>query len=176
MLTVNLLPVTERTCSWVTQRVAIAAFMGLFMLAGCLFTYNSYQIWFLEKQVAAVRQQHELLRPAQEKLQLTLAQQRILAEKNSRLIKITAERRSWKSLLTHLEIIAPSQIWFSELSTGENNTLFVRGNALAYPDLATFIAKLEQDEYLSEPVLLKTEQDSQFAFTRFELTVKIKGI
>ena len=176
MLTVNLLPLTERTSRWITQRVIMSAFLAVFIIVGGLFTYNSYQIWFLEKQVTTVRQQHELLRPAQEKLQLTLAQQRILDEKNSRLIKITAERRSWKSLLFHLEIIAPSQIWFSELSMAENNTIFVRGNALSYPDLATFISKLEQDEYLSDPVLLTTEQDSQYAFTRFEMTVKIKGI
>lgn len=176
MITINLLPTSQRPCGWLVRRAAMLLMLPLILLFCGLVIYNSCRIWSLEKQVNTVRQQYELLMPAQEKMQLAVAKQSILQEKHTRLIKITAERKPWSAILAHLGIVTPSQIWFTELKTGEGNVLIIRGNTRTYPDLAAFISILEKDELLGEPVLIKTEQDNKQSFTHFELTVKLKEI
>ena len=92
------------------------------------------------------------------------------------LVKLTKERKSWYAIVSRFGIITPPQIWLTELGASDKNVILIKGNALTYPDLANFMQQLEGDEFFAEPVLIKAEKDAKFATTRFEMTVKLKGM
>lgn len=176
MIAINLLPPSARRSKWPVNRMAFIISSVIFTLLFSVFAYNTYKIWALERQIRDLHQQYELLRPTQEKMQLIITKQRLFEDKNAVLIKIAKEGKSWSAILSHFGIITPPQIWFSELSAGDKNIILIKGNAITYPDLANFITLLEQDELLGEPVLIKAEQDAKYLYTKFEMTVKLKGI
>lgn len=173
---INLLPPDERQERWPINRLfaaaALLAVMFFFVFAG----YNAYIIAKLEGDIATAQQQLQLLRPTQDKMVSTSSQQQVINAKTTLLTKLTTERKPWYALVARLAVIVPPQIWLEELGTGEKNTFKLKGNALTYPDLANFMQLLEQDVLFTEPVLIRAEQDSQLVVTKFEMTVKIKGL
>ena len=176
MLTINLLPPARRRSTWPLKKLALVTGGVFITLVLGIIIFNTYKIWELEQQLAALSQQYELLRPTREKMQLVTDKQRLINEKHAVLLNITAKQVSWNAIIVHFGMITPPQIWLSELSAGEQQVLLVKGNAATYPDLANFITLLEQDELLGEPVLLKAEQAAENLYTTFEMTVKIKEI
>ncbi|HWR43644.1 PilN domain-containing protein [Sporomusa sp.] len=176
MITINLLPPSERRSEWPFKKIVLLFIIVFIMLFSSMFAYNTYIIWSLEQQIESARQQYVLLRPTQDKMQLANTKQNILDEKKNTLIKLTTDRKSWNAILSHFGVITPPQVWLSELGAGDKNIILIKGNAMTYPDLANFITQLEQDALLVEPVLIKAEQDAKYSYTKFEMTVKLKGI
>lgn len=173
---INLLPPDERQERWPVNRLfAVAALLAL-LCFGALAGYNAYTIAKLESSLAAVRQQLELLRPTQEKMVATNAQQQGINAKTALLTKLTTERKPWYALAARLAVIMPPQIWLDELGTADKNTFRLKGNALTYPDLANFLQLLEQDDLFTDPVMIRAERDNLSAVTRFEMIVKSKGL
>ncbi len=173
---INLLPPAERQERWPVNRLFAIAALLVLMCFCVVAGYNAYTIAKLEDRLAVVQQQLELLRPTQAKMAASSAQQQGINTKTALLTKLTTERRPWYALVARLAVIVPPQIWLEELGTGDKNTFKFKGNALTYPDLASFIQLLEQDDLFTEPLLIRAERDNQLAVTRFEMTVKIKGL
>lgn len=176
MITINLLPASERMPTWLGKKTVLLCGIILLVLYGSVFFYNWYTIWSLEKELAAARQHYSLLRPTEDNMQLAASKQQAIANKNNTLVAITKEQQSWYAVISHLAIITPPQIWFTELAANDKNNILLKGNARTYPDLANYLDSLEKDKLIIEPVLIKAEQDSKFNYTKFELTVKCKGI
>ncbi|SMD06511.1 PilN domain-containing protein [Sporomusa malonica] len=173
---INLLPPEERQERWPVNRLfAVAALLGL-MCFSLFAGYNVYRVYELERDIAAVEQQLQLLQPTQDKMVSTNSQQQVINAKNTLLTKLTTERKPWYAVVSRLAVIVPPQIWLEELGTGDKNTFKMKGNALTYPDLANFMQLLDQDDMFIEPVLIRAERDSQSVVTKFEMTVKVKGL
>ncbi|MBP2662345.1 MAG: Fimbrial assembly protein (PilN) [Firmicutes bacterium] len=176
MITINLLPLAERLPKWSFQRIVLLCGVTLFGLYGSIFAYNCYTIWSLEKDIEATHQQYSLLRPTQDNMQLAVSKQLAIDKKKKTLVAITGERKAGYAMISHFGIITPPQIWLTELAASDKNSILVKGNAMTYPDLANYLDSLENDKLVTEPVLIKAEQDSEFNYTKFEMTVKLKGI
>lgn len=176
MVTINLLPPAARRSEMPLKNLALLISLFFIILLFGIIIINTYKIWVLEERLADLNQQYELLLPTQEKMELAANKHHLIEQKNAVLLTITSEQIAWNAILFHFGMITPPQIWLSELSVGEKNVLLLKGNAATYPDLANFITLLEQDELLAEPVLIKAEQDNVFLYTKFEMTVKFKGI
>jgi type IV pilus assembly protein PilN len=67
----------------------------------------------------------------------------------------------------------PRKVWLTEIGSAQKGVLQLKGNALTYPELMAFLAKLEQDKLFTESILLKAENDSKESFTKFEITAKL---
>ncbi|MBP2635086.1 MAG: Fimbrial assembly protein (PilN) [Firmicutes bacterium] len=172
---INLLPPSERQPRWpVNQLMAVGAIMIVTVLMGIV-GFQKYTIWRLEHELAVAQQQYALLQATQKKMLLGNSKNQQAAAKTGLLLTLTAERKSWYTILNRLAVVTPPQIWLTELTGGDKGSLQIKGNALTYPDLVTFLQLLEQDELLTTPQLAKAEQDAKLAITRFELTVKIKA-
>lgn len=173
---INLMPPGERQPRWPVNRI----FLGAAAVALCLLiavaAYNQYIIWDLEARIAAAEQQANLLKPTQEKMVLANSQNQLSTAKNNLLVKLTAERKPWHGVMTHLGMVTPTQVWFTDLAVMEKNGIKLKGSSLTYADLTNFLQQLEQDEVLYEPALVKVERDQTLAVTNFEMTVKIKGM
>jgi len=109
-------------------------------------------------------------------MQLAVSKQLAIDKKKKTLVAITGERKAGYAMISHFGIITPPQIWLTELAASDKNSILVKGNAMTYPDLANYLDSLENDKLVTEPVLIKAEQDSEFNYTKFEMTVKLKGI
>lgn len=173
---INLLPLEERPERWPVDRImTIVAAITVFVFIG-IAGYNYYSIWSLENEIAQNEQQLSMLRPAQEKMTAISSRNQIITAKNNMLIKLTAERKPWYTIIAHLGVITPQQIWLAEVGTAEKNTIKIKGSALTYVDLSSFMQQLLTDALLAEPALVKAELDSNTAAVKFEMTVKIKGM
>lgn len=171
---INLLPPAERQPLWRVNRIMVLIAMMSFFFVGAIATYNMYFICKLEKDIGAAENQFGMLRPTLDKMVLANSQYQLTTEKHSLLMKLTSQRRPWTAIIAKLGGITPEKVWLTELAVAEKNGLRIRGNALTYPDLALFLKQLEQDELLSNPLIVKAERDPVLALTRFEVTVKVK--
>lgn len=176
VIEINLLPPKHRQPRWPINKImvllAIASVVVIMSLAG----FQRYTIWQLEKDIAAAQQQYSLLSLTQKMMVQADSQNQVVAAKTTLLLKLTTERKAWHAIFGRLGVIAPPQIWLTELTVADKGVLRIRGNAVAYPDLVKFLQLLEQDELLTAPQLVKAEQDAVATVTRFELTVKVKGM
>lgn len=176
MITINLLPPSERLSAWPFKKIVFVCGVMLLVIYSSIFVYNWFTIWSLEKNLAAANQHYNLLRPTQDSMQLAATKQLAIDKKNNTLVAITGERKSWYGVISHFGIITPPQIWLTELTASDKNIILVKGNAMTYPDLASYLDSLEKDKLVTEPVLIKAEQDSKYNYTKFEMTVKLKEI
>lgn len=175
MIRINLLPPAERQPAWRTGRIfATLTLLVVAALAGVHF-YYSFMIGHTERRLAETRNQYELLRPTREAMLAAGAKQQSIDEKNGVLMALTRERTSWYAVLTQLGAKMPPELWLTDI-TADKNGLKMNGLAKSYPDLAAFMRKLEQEGIFAEPVLVKAEKDAASAATKFEMTVKIKGM
>ncbi len=175
-LHINLLPPEERQARWPVNRIFILTGVLVVLLFILFAGYNTLVIYKLENDLTSVEQQLELLRPTQEKMIQSNSLQQLINDKTTLLTKLTAERKPWYAVITRLTVALPPQVWLEELGSGEKNIVRMKGNALTYPDLANFMQVLDKEEMFTEPTLIKAELDKQSAVTKFELTVKIKGL
>lgn len=173
---INLLPPSARNEELPLKKLlAIVAVCLIFVLSG-LYAYGLYTAWQLERQLSDTRNQFELLRPTRDKMAAANSKQQQINARNNLLITLTKERKSWYAVLTHLGTITPPQVWLTELTVAEKNTLRLKGMAATYPDMAKFMQTFNSDEMLGEPVLISVEKDGTLPVTRFEMIAKIKGL
>lgn len=173
---INLLPSSARKEELPLKKLlAIATALVVFVLSG-LYGYGLYTAWQLEQQMSDTRNQYELLRPTRDKMAAANSKQQQINAKNNLLITLTKERKSWYAVLTHLGTITPPQVWLTELTVAEKNTLRLKGMAATYPDMAKFMQIFNNDEMLGDPVLISAEKDGTMPVTRFEMIAKFKGL
>lgn len=176
MIQINLLPPAERRPQWLVGRMFTAAGVIVVFVCVCLYGYIWYQIRELEVAIVQTHNQLELLRPLQAKMLDAQTKKQRLDAKNNILVALTRERLSWYALAARLGIVTPPEVWLTEVAATDNGAVRIKGMAAAYPDLAAYVKKLEQDDIFAEPVLVKAERDGDRTATRFELTVKVKGL
>jgi Tfp pilus assembly protein PilN len=142
-----------------------------------LFSFNLLMIWNIERQIADTCNKYELLMPVQMIMLEASAKQQVISAKNNILVTLTAERKSYHAIISHLGAITPSTIWLTEFGIVNVNLIKITGMAISYPDLANFIERLEQDEVFTDPVLLGAEinPNSAVVLVEFEISVKLKG-
>jgi type IV pilus assembly protein PilN len=171
---INLLPPEERQSSWPANQIMVLSAIVTVAVVMIFAGFHRYTIWQLEKEVMAAQQQYSLLNLTQNKMLLASSKNQLVTAKTTLLVNLTTGRKPWHAAISRLGVITPPQIWLTELAGADNDILRIKGNALTYPDLVTFLQQLEQDELLTEPQLSKAEQDASAAITKFELNVKVK--
>lgn len=175
MIRINLLPPAQRPPQWRTGRMFFIAGLVVFLALTGIFSYNAIVIYQGENQLQQIQTSYELLRPTEDKMVETLNRQQVLKAKNAILLNLTKERFSWYAILTNLSAKTPPNLWLTGLKA-DKGLLTISGMARNYPDVAVFIQKFEQDELFVDPALLKTGKDAVLPVTRFEMTVKFKGM
>ena len=176
MIRINLLPEAQRQPKWAFGRIVATSVSLVAVISILVYAYGAYSVWTLEQQIAAARSQYELLQPTREKMAAAATKQQAIQTKNNVLIALTAERRSWYGVLAHLGTVTPSDAWFIDVTSVDQNNLKISGMTKNYPDLANFLRRVEQDPFFAEPVLIKAERQGTMPATRFEISVKLKGM
>lgn len=175
MISLNLLPPAERRSTIPLKRVLVALSVFGILICGALYAFGFYHEYTTEQQVLEEKNRFELLSPARAKIRSVEEQQKFLAGKYAILLKLTQERRSWRTVLAHLGAIAPQAIWLTDVK-GDTAKLTLQGMAVTYFDLSQYMKILADHTVFTEPVLLRIEPDGPLGVTRFELSVKLKGL
>jgi Tfp pilus assembly protein PilN len=175
MIRINLLPLAQRKSTFRIGLLYTVIIGSVLFVYGFIYAYYAVKIIALENELAISRQQYELARPTQEKMLLANQKIQQMAGKETVLNNLSKERSSWASLLSHLSGIMIPEVWFTEI-TGDKGLLHIKGGSADYAYIAKFLTQLDQDPLLSEPTLVNAETDGKQPATKFEITVKLKGL
>lgn len=175
MIRINLLPLAQRKSKFRIGLLYTIIVGSVLLVFGFVYAYHAVKVVALENDIETTRQQYELARPAREKMVLANQKNQQNSAKDKVLNDLSTGRSSWASLLAHLSGITMPEIWFTEI-TGEKNVLHIKGCSSDYAYIAQFLKQLEQDSLLSEPILVNAEKDGKQLATKFEITVKLKGL
>lgn len=173
MIRINLLPPEERLPKWRTGRIIAVWSLTLLFLLATAYAVSLGLVYHTERQLAQIRSRYEMLQPEREKMAQAEARQQALQQKTALLAKLATEKTDRYPVLAQLGAKLPPELWLTGLDI-EKDSLKIAGMAKSYPDLAAFLQRLEQDELLADPALVKAEQDKALPAQRFEMTAKIR--
>lgn len=176
MNTINLLPLLERQPKWPINKLLFIAIVLILLTYSSIYSYNTFKIWSIEKELESTRNQYELLQPTLKKMQNSNQKQQLLDKKNTIIAVLTSEHKSWYSTIQHLVRITPQQLWFTDLSKSDKGIIQIKGLATTYPVVADFMKNMEQDSFFIEPTLNKVESDNITPLLKYEILVKSKGM
>ncbi|NMC31323.1 MAG: PilN domain-containing protein [Veillonellaceae bacterium] len=170
---INLLPPEQRPPRWRYGRLlSLPVLLVLLIIAG-IYGYREYRYWELEQQLAATRSRYEALAASEQQMRIAQTRQAAVQAREKILLELSGGRNSWHGAMVHLGGFMPRKVWLTEIGSAQKGVLQLKGNALTYPELMAFLAKLEQDKLFTESTLLKAEHDGKEAFTKFEITAKL---
>lgn len=175
MIRINLLPLAQRKSTFRFGLFYTVIACSLILVFGFIYTYYIVRVLTVEGEIGNLHRQLVLEQPTQEKMILVEQKLQQISVKNDVVIPLSTERSSWAVILSHIAGVTLPEVWLTEI-TGEKNVLHIKGDSLDYVSIAQFIKQLDQDELVSEPTLVNAEQDGKEPATKFEITVKLKGL
>ena len=173
---INLLPPEQQPPKWRYGRLLLLPIVLMLLVIGALFGYGEYRYWSLEQELIQTRSRYESLASGEQ--QMRIAQTRLAAvqAREKILLQLSGGRYSWHGAMSHLGVFMPRRVWLTEIGSAQKGVVLLKGNALNYQELVTFLSKLEQDRFFVDPTLLKAEQNERGSLTQFEITAKIRGL
>ena len=173
---INLLPPEQQPPKWRYGRILLLPVVLMLLVIGALFGYGEYRYWSLEQELIQTRSRYESLASGEQ--QMRIAQTRLAAvqAREKILLQLNNGRYSWHGAMSHLGVFMPRRVWLTEIGSAQKGVVLLKGNALNYQELVTFLSKLEQDRFFVDPTLLKAEQNERGSLTQFEITAKIRGL
>ena len=173
---INLLPPEQQPPKWRYGRLLLLPVVLMLLVIGALFGYGEYRYWSLEQKLIQTRSRYESLASGEQ--QMRIAQTRLAAvqAREKILLQLNNGRYSWHGAMSHLGVFMPRRVWLTEIGSAQKGVVLLKGNALNYEELVTFLSKLEQDRFFVDPTLLKAEQNERGSLTQFEITAKIRGL
>jgi len=176
MIRVNLLPLAERQSKWPVTKLLIAAGLLVMLLFSCIFTYNLFAVWNLEQSIQTTRNQYQALQPTRVLMDSANAKQQQFDKKNNIIATLTKERQSLYNIIQHLSAQASPEICFTDLLKTDKGVIQIKGWTTTYPLVAEFMQTIENDQFFMEPLLNSVEQDATTQITKFDITVKPRGL
>ena len=173
---INLLPPEQQPPKWRYGRLLLLPVVLMLLVIGALFGYGEYRYWSLEQELIQTRSRYESLASGEQ--QMRIAQTRLAAvqAREKILLQLNNGRYSWHGAMSHLGVFMPRRVWLTEIGSAQKGVVLLKGNALNYQELVTFLSKLEQDRFFVDPTLLKAVQNVRGSLTQFEITAKIRGL
>ena len=173
---INLLPPEQQPPKWRYGRLLLLPVVLMLLVIGALFGYGEYRYWSLEQELIQTRSRYESLASGEQ--QMRIAQTRLAAvqAREKILLQLNNGRYSWHGAMSHLGVFMPRRVWLTEIGSAQKGVVLLKGNALNYQELVTFLSKLEQDRFFVDPTLLKPAQNERGSLTQLEITAKIRGV
>lgn len=176
MKKINLLPLEERQSKWPVNRLFLASGMLVVIVLGSIYSYQLFTLWNIENKLQDTRNQYELLRPTRESMVRASQKEELINKKSNILGILSNQRKSQYSNLEHIIALTSPELWFTDIGKANGGMIQIKGWATNYNTVTEFMRKMEQDQYFTEPVLIKVEDDASLKVIRFEIMVKPKGI
>ena len=176
VIRINLLPPELRPFPWSPIRLLLGGLLLMSAVLGGVSGYYFMKIDRLEKQLAMLEQQRQLLQPVRQDMSATVLKQREQEMKYAAANRIRTERRSYYGIVAYLGLITPDAVRLTEVMGNEENQLLLKGIARNYSEAQKYFQRLEQEEFFCDPVLVKVESDRERMNTLFEMSVKLSNL
>lgn len=176
MNTINLLPPTERQPRWPINKILFIVTILFFLIYSIMYSYNAFTVLTMKKELQRAHNQYELLQPTAKLMRMSNNKQQLIDKKNNIVTLLTKERVSSYTAIQHLVSITPQQMWFTDLTRTDKDTMQIKGSAVTYSIVAKFIENIEQDPFFTAVSLNKVENNITAPLIKFEIMVKFKGM
>ena len=173
---INLLPLENRLAKWHYSRLLMLPVVITILIISAFFGSSEYRAWDLEQQLMQTRAKYDTLAKQEQQMQLANARQIAIQARQKILLQLSSSRVSWHSVLAHMGTLMPRNAWLTEIGSAQKAVLQMKGNVVGYQELILFLGRLEVDKTFIEPALLRLEQVEKEPTTKFEITVKIRGM
>ena len=173
---INLLPPEQQPPKWRYGRLLLMPVIIMLLVIGALFGYGEYRRWTLEQELAQAHSRYESLATSEQQMRIAQARWTAVQAREKILLQLSTSRYSWHGAMSHLGAFMPRRVWLTEVGSAQKGVVFLKGNAVQYDELVSFLSKLEQDRFFVDPTLLKAEQTDRSPLTQFEITAKIRGL
>jgi len=158
---------------WRTGRISLASALVVVVFCGGIYGFNEAALDAAKRQLDDAQRRNELLRPMREKKLQVDTKLEIISQKQAVLNTLTKDRLSCYVVLAEAAAKTPQQLRLTDLEVSKG-LLKIGGIAPNRSDLALFIERLEKDEILTEPALIKAETAAALTANQFQMTVKIR--
>lgn len=173
---INLIPVDKRVPQWHYGRLLLLPVFVMMLILGAFFGYGEYQYWDLGQQLSQVRAKAESLSRAEQQMKQSQTQQAALQARQKILVQLNGERKSIYANIAQVGTFIPRRVWLTEIGSSAPGVWQMKGNATTFPELGTFLGKMETDKVFIDPLLTRASQNEKEATIMFELTVRLRGL
>ncbi len=164
---INLLPAEYRIHkrSLKLSRWTVYPALGLLLLAvGAIFfhIYMLNKVSTLTDEIASLDRQITANKPIQTEINQLRQEKSIIDEKIRALERINVNREKWVRLLEVFSSNLPSYSWLMSVKeeVGPTSILRVEARTYSFPEVAYYMTKLKENEFISEVELHEIEQIS----------------
>lgn len=172
MIKINLMPQAKMISFW--QVRYLYAFVAMFIIfLSAVWGFLIYTEYNLESDLQEARQQHELFKPTLTQAHHADAKLQLITTRQTLLLTLTKERLPLYAGITRIGAIIPDGVWLTELKS-DRNGLRVSGMAKTFPELTSFLKKIQEDTLFTNFSLNRTEYNK--GNTQFEFTVQFKEL
>lgn len=152
-------------------RIYAAICLAVAALFVAAYALGAAMLWYTDRQLEETRARYQQLGPEREYLREAAAREEAIAQKTARLASLGQAKTAYYPLLAQLAAKTPPEVWLTDVEI-EKDALRITGMAKSYPELVAFLQRLEKDDLLTAPVLVRVEQDGALPAQKFEMTVK----
>ena len=146
---------TKELNGWNFARInAAIIFVTIFIIGGIfLFDFRAYNQ--AEEKLENARNQLALLESDQRKEAIIEKNSAALRNKNQIMTDLRKISFPWRSFLIHFGSIKVQGVWLREIRSSENGNIEIKGEAVSYEAMASYVKTLENNENIFSKVELK---------------------
>lgn len=175
MKELNLLPRALRGASAARRRMFWLFGIGGACCLAALFFYGHWRVSVLEGELEAARLDRTLLEPVAARMHAIEACALQTARREAILEKCTRTAVSPYAVLVQLGAAAQEEARLTEVVVLADGMVVLRGRAPAYPTVAAFLEKLEENTLFQQPVLADSQAEEETGSMRFEMRMRCRA-
>ena len=158
---------------WNFSRIRAAIiFVTFFIIAG-IFAFDFWKYRQLEMELENVREQVIFLKSDQIKENFIEENSAELKNKNQLISTLSKNSFPWRGLLIHFGSVKIKGVWLREIYTLKNRFIEVKGEAVNFETMTSYVKALENDSIFSKVELKNSEAKSNSKLVQFTINLTL---
>jgi Tfp pilus assembly protein PilN len=176
VIRINLLPKEEQLPEIPHARISLFFVAVLVVILGGIFAVVSLRTWSSEQDLDLVREHYEALRPVRDAMDQAGDKQKRIDAKMLLVKALERTRTAPYNIFPRIAAVLTEGVWLDETKVSQNNAgvIELKGQAVAYPNLAEVITRLEAEGTFKSVTLKSTEGDNKTGTWKFTIELKLK--
>lgn len=171
---INLLPPQFQPEKLVWKKLSIGLFLAGALFLAAVYGMDAWQLYELERQQSEAAYELSFMHNVIQEKEDSDKAERVIQRKKDILIDLSQKGISWYALMVHLGTITVEDVWLTDLSLSEGNTLDIQGRAVDYNALGEFLQRFEQDkEFFTENPVLRHSSIGKDNLIKFSVQIKL---
>lgn len=151
---INLLPVELREAKVVRKRltmILLGTLVGVLTLV-MWWGYLVIRINYMQEELVKLRDQKNVMEQKIAVLKVYEERKILLDERQKKIVQLKEGEIDWSGILSDLGGVAPTNVWLTKIASAGQNVQ-IEGISVTYQDLASFMIRLQNVEFLTNATL-----------------------